>query len=199
MRQMVINRPNLRTLALSGEVLPGWNEYETLTHPSAFEDRWGGFCLLALGKFEQARFLLERAFVGHELGAAVHLAYLDRINGDYNAAIRWLNLVEVADLDALSETFRLREHGLLAVANGDLQAGADALEEAWVESFGNEECAFLRPGLAQALGHALLQKGEHGRALKSLNRALEGAIPHQAFYTHSAKAQDHDLHRAAKR
>ena len=185
---MAINRPNLRTLALSGEALPGWNAYETLTHPSAFEDRWGGFCLMLLGKFEDARVLFERAFVGHDLGAAIHLAYIHRINGDFNAANRWLDLIEHADLDALNETFRLREQGLLAVALGDLQTGADALEEAWVESFGNEECAFLRPGLAQALGHALLHKGEHNRALKSLNRALEGATLRQAFYTHSAKA-----------
>jgi len=188
MVQMAINRPDLRTLALSGEALPGWTAYETLTHPSAFENRWGGFCLMLLGKFEESRVLFERAFVGHDLGAAIHLAYLQRINGDYNAATRWLDMVENADLDALSETFRLRELGLLAVAKGDLQKGADALEEAWIESFGNEECAFLRPGLAQALGHALLQKGEHHQALKSLNRALEGATPYQAFYTHSAKA-----------
>jgi len=188
MVQMAINRPDLRTLALSGEALPGWTEYETLTHPSAIEDRWGGVCLMLLGKFEEARVLFEKAFTGHELGTAVHLAYLHRINGDYGAATRWLEMIKNVDLDALSETFRLREYGLLAVSKGDLQKGADALEEAWIESFGNEECAFLRPGLAQALGHALLQKGEDHRALKSLNRALEGASLHQAFYTHAATA-----------
>jgi tetratricopeptide (TPR) repeat protein len=185
---MAINRPNLRTLALSGQALEGWESYETLTHPSAFEDRWGGFCLMVAGKHTEARTLFEKAFVSHELGAAVHLAYLHRINGECHAATRWLNKIEALELDAISETFRLREQGLLAVVNGDIRMATNALEEAWVESFGDEECAFMRPGIAQALGFTLLDQGEHRRAVESLDRALDGANPFQSFYAYGAKA-----------
>ena len=188
MGQMVTNRLDLQTLALSGQALKGWGIYESIACPTPSETRWGGLCLVALGEYVKTRPILENLFSQGELGASIHLATLHRLNGEIPLANHWLDKLEGVELSVLDRTLWLRERGAVSFAQGRTLEATNALKAAWVESFGDDICTPLRSSLVQALGYILFDRGEHRRALDYLNRALDGATPLRLLHTYSAKA-----------
>lgn len=181
----------LEALVLSNQLEKACELYRKLSQPDATHMRWRGLVYLALCQWDSAETMLSAAYAGGRQAAALHLSALHRILGSTHLARTWLLRAEEGGSDPVDQTFWLRESALLSFAEGELRISIERLEDAWVQSFSDERCALLRPGLAQSLGYAHLRRGDTTKATRYFERALADTNPMRSLYTWGALALAH--------
>jgi tetratricopeptide (TPR) repeat protein len=162
----------LQTLVKSGAHTEGLSVYESLSNPTALEDRLGGQCLWSLGRYEEAKIPLYRALQRGELEAAVDLISIHVHTNDFIEAQEWIDSALTLGLPAKSQIKILFSQGDLYVKTGKNRQAIKTLKKAWVQANIIEEDKGLVSQVAQSLVAALQSVGSDHEALDYLGKAL---------------------------
>ncbi len=162
----------LLEIGLKGHYAEAVKAFEALPNPAPEDDRWAGYCLAVLGKFNAARELVLRARRRGCAAAGIELALVERTLGELERSETALAGILFEDLAPFDRTLFWRETGMVRLARGDLRATMEALERAWACASNDESCAPLLPGLAQAHALAYGQSGRDVRAEAWIELAL---------------------------
>ncbi|WP_198170883.1 BTAD domain-containing putative transcriptional regulator [Deinococcus arboris] len=164
----------------SGQYALGLRHYEALRSPSPVDERWAGYCHLALGQIFEARLCLNRAAHQGLTSARIGLAQLHMLEGQFSLAAEVLGRVDHAELDGLDWILLHRAQGTLAHHHGRLVEATEHLERAW-----NAAHSLIHlPGVVCAVAHHLA--GLY---------AIRGRDQRAAPYLHYALKHDHTARR----
>ncbi len=168
----------------------GWQAYLALAEPQAADQRWGGYCLFALGQLLPAKDLLMQAKAAGCAAAGLELAVALRYLGDLTTAHRELDVLMNAALHPLDRAAALRERGALHLYEGRASAACCVLEAAWreVSALGSGAQPFLA-STAQLLGYAYGLLGRDTHAVHYLNLALDHVTGVKRIHSLQSRAQ----------
>jgi DNA-binding SARP family transcriptional activator len=165
---------SILTILKRGEYAAALEAFQALEQPTPEDQCWAGLCLAHLGQPVAAteRLITAKAR-GFEAAGAV-LAAVYRVMGDAERGLEVLEEVNADRLTPLGVALLERERGM-ALGEVNHKGAIHALERAWAAS-GHDEAAWLRSGIGEMLGWALLVAGRIGMAQEYLSVSLERAV-----------------------
>lgn len=140
---------------------------DSLVKPSPLERRLGGYALIALGRYTEARDELIMAISQGEPGAAVCLATVYRLLGEHRLAYSTLPTHEPAS--AMDKVLWWRERAVQAWLVSDFTSATMRLHQAWSLA---ATIDYLKPGIAHLMGMTYSEWGYDQKALYWLNLGL---------------------------
>ncbi|MBZ9750141.1 transcriptional regulator, SARP family protein [Deinococcus sp. HMF7604] len=175
---------------LAGQYQDGLKVHAALPEPTATDDRWGGYCLFALGQLWPARDLLLRARARGCEAASLELALVLRYLGEPEAARQLLLSLPLDRLSPVDRSYAHREHASLHLMDGRPLLALAELEAAWSDLLtAGPDGETLRQSTAQLLGYVSALLGREAAALHYLNLALGTAQGGKRVHALHTRAQ----------
>ncbi|MEX2542278.1 MAG: hypothetical protein WD314_10740 [Trueperaceae bacterium] len=159
--------------AYLGEFDIGIQVYQSLTLPTAKDDRWLGVCLFQRFEDMLAQEAFFRALSKGEEAARVNLAHLLRFLERSEEAVAELVRVDVNKLSPYDKVLYLRVSSLHEETNGNIRKAVEFAERAWSQVQGIPEFQLLAPSVLGQLGILYGRMGEARRALWFLEHGIE--------------------------
>jgi tetratricopeptide (TPR) repeat protein/DNA-binding SARP family transcriptional activator len=171
-----------------GDYAAGLVRFEQLKNPTPQDRRWGGVCLMALQRLDEAQRQLLQAKVLGCPQAAIELASIHRYYGESEHSQRLLSSLEATKLTAFDAALWSREWGFTHFALGRHQQAIVEFERGLELALSLSDGQALVAGMRYALALALVESGRSTRALQHIDVALETLHPARRLYAHANRA-----------
>jgi DNA-binding SARP family transcriptional activator len=165
---------SILTILKRGEYAAALEAFQALEQPTPEDQCWAGLCLAHLGQPVAAteRLIIAKAQGFAEAGPVLAAVY--RSMGNIERGLEILEEVQSDRWTPLGVALLERERGMTLIEVNPNKS-VQSFERAWAAS-GHDEAAWLRSGIGEVLGWALLTVGRINLAQQYLEIALDGAL-----------------------